>query len=167
MSEKWTAAKEDIKELEQKVRTAETFTRNDSLVKANIKKSHEELTMIDQQFLADEANTFAWAAGQAYAVGREVGLELEVTDGKVVGREVGQVTKIAHFVPYSININTECSYDQLVVLLKKFEKLSPYTSIANLAVISSPQNNLKHSVTFKVQWPLFQDPTKREKIING
>ena len=169
MAKKWTEAKKDIKELEQKVRTAESFTSQDKTVLASIQRSYSTLTDIESQFFADEHNKFAWAAELAYACGREVGLELKVSDGGVTGRSAvpGTTSVIASFVPYSINVNTECSYDQLVILLKKFESISPYTSIAQLSIATNPADFAKHGVSFKVQWPVFQNPAKRNKVISN
>ena len=165
MQEKMKVAKKDIKELAQQVKTAETFNSQDKTVVAAIEKNYKNLAGVDKQFLADEQNTFDWALEKASAVGREVGVELAISSVGVSGRSQGSATSIAHFVPYSINVNTECSYDQLVVLLKKFENISPYTSIGNLTIISSSSNYTKHAVSFRVQWPLFQNPNKRNKII--
>ena len=167
MSKKWKQANIDIKELSQKVRVAETFNQEDGKVLQDIKKTYLEIAKTDKEFLADEANKFAWAAALTYKVGREVGLELEVADAKVAGRTAGTASTVADFVPYSVNVNTECSYDQLVILLKKIEKISPYTSISNLSIVANPSDFNKHSISFKVQWPLFQNPNKRDKILKS
>ncbi|MFT5123433.1 MAG: hypothetical protein ACI97B_002066 [Verrucomicrobiales bacterium] len=159
MSANWGKYTKEVKDLSGKVRNAEVLTKDAAKIQQKTIAGNKELAKLNRDFMAEES--FAWASRQTYEIGRELGLDLEITQSGGTKRSSGGVGQIA---PYSIDVHTKCSYDELMALVVKIQDISPYTTIANLIVASSKSDFESHDVTLKVQWPIFKDPQVEAEI---
>jgi len=73
--------------------------------------------------------------------------------------------KAARFKPYTVNVSLECSFYELEKLIGSIEKENPYLCITRIGVIGQPENVMKHSVSFYVQWPIWVDEKHPIKLI--
>lgn len=71
------------------------------------------------------------------------------------------------FQLYTIGINVECGMHDLVLLLKNIETSNPYLAISKIEIVGRPSKADEHSVSFNVQWPIWQDKDTVSRIIQS
>lgn len=60
---------------------------------------------------------------------------------------------------YTVRVTLLAGYSQLVELLNDFEKSNPYLCVVEVQITGSAGNNPeRHSVSFQLQWPIWNDP---------
>lgn len=73
--------------------------------------------------------------------------------------------KAARFKPYTVNVSLKCSFYELEKLVGAIEEENPYLCITRIGVIGQPEDVMKHSVSFDVQWPIWADEKHPIKLI--
>jgi len=68
------------------------------------------------------------------------------------------------FRSYTVRVSVECSYDELVRLLKCLEESNPYLCVCALNITGQGGNPENHAIGFDLQWPTWADLGVPEKI---
>jgi len=101
-------------------------------------------------------------------------LNLTVKSVKHTGPEVKRFSmeddtkknpKAPRLAPYTVSVEMECGFTELINLIRSIEQENPYLCITRLGVIGQPENTLKHSVYFDVQWPIWMDAKEPMKLV--
>lgn len=64
---------------------------------------------------------------------------------------------------YPVEVTGQGGLEDLIDMIKVLETKNPYVSILDVRITPTSRRPLKHAVFFKVQWPIWRDPS----IVNG
>ena len=68
---------------------------------------------------------------------------------------------------YNVKVDIECGMHDLVLLLKNIETSNPYLSISEIDITGQSSKAGQHTISFNVQWPIWQDENLIENIIKS
>ena len=68
---------------------------------------------------------------------------------------------------YTVKINVECGMHDLILLLKNIEASNPYLSISEINITGQSSKAGQHTISFNVQWPIWQDEETIANIIES
>ena len=66
---------------------------------------------------------------------------------------------------YSARVVAECGTDDLVEWLRLLEEGNPLIAVSHITLSALPESVQKHAARFEVQWPVWIDPTMRERVV--
>lgn len=74
-------------------------------------------------------------------------------------------SKAPRFAPFTVNVEIECSFVDLIALIESIEEQNPYLCITRIGIKSQPDNHLEHLISFDVQWPIWIDAKHPMKLL--
>jgi hypothetical protein len=106
------------------------------------------------------------AAKKLAAYASAVNIVLENKDIREMGTsELGTDKGNPILQVYTARVGLQCSYNDLVRLLREIESSNPYVSVTDIAVAGRRETDKeKHSVQFEVQWLIWRDPEMPKKV---
>ena len=66
---------------------------------------------------------------------------------------------------YSARVMAECGTDALVDWLRLLEEGNPLIAVTHISLSAQPETVQKHVARFEVQWPVWIDPTMRDRVL--
>ena len=60
---------------------------------------------------------------------------------------------------YGVQVSASAGYEALLRLFQALETSNPYVCISGLSIVAVPDTPERHRITFRVQWPVWRDPT--------
>ncbi len=130
---------------------------NDARVRKSLAESMGELQRSLEQYVAPRENPLAWITEKVYRGAREVGIDISSVQevispsGQIWNRK-GAPVKM--FSPYAVKIVTECSYAQLLDMVRILEESNPYLWVSGITIESQQRNIQKHAINLMVEWPM-------------
>ncbi len=104
-----------------------------------------------------------------YGHARSVGVDIESVS-EVEGDSqpwLGKDQTQRAFKPYAVRISTECTYAELVRLLRELEKNNPHMFITDIDVNSHEPGFIKHTVSLVVEWPSWKSTERISAFTTG
>lgn len=114
-------------------------------------------------------NPLSWATKKIYGEARSIGVDIEsvseVDADSAQWNGKDQVKRA--FKPYAVRIATECSYAELVRLLRELEKNNEHMFITDIEVNSREPGFTKHAVSLVVEWPSWKSTDRISAFTTG
>ncbi len=114
-------------------------------------------------------NPLSWATKKIYGHARSVGVDIEAVsevEGDAQQWMAKDQAKRA-FKPYAVRISTECTYAELVRLLRELEKNNPNMFVTDIEVNSHEPGYTKHTVSLIVEWPSWKSTERISAFVTG
>ncbi|MFH0908876.1 MAG: GspMb/PilO family protein [bacterium] len=114
-------------------------------------------------------NPLSWATKKIYGDGRSIGVDIESVSEVVsdVAQWAGKDQARRAFKPYAVRIATECSYAELIRLLRELEKNNPRMFVTDIDVQAREVDRLRHSVSLVVEWPCWKSTERISAFTAG
>jgi len=73
--------------------------------------------------------------------------------------------KAPRFSSYTVRVEMECSFFDLIKLIRAIEEENPYLCITNLGIVGQADNVMQHAISFDIQWPIWVKPKQPIKLM--
>ncbi len=156
-----------IEEVESKLKKADAKIQRMSVDKVDNDAAIKEILDIsDDYILASVLGNYQLVARDILeGASKELGLKIEPV------RELGKGTVPypsgpGAFKTYTARVSLNCGMHDLVKFLHKLESGNPYLCVTGLTVTErTSQSKDEHQVSFEVQWPIWDDPAVKDKLL--
>lgn len=156
------AGNEHVAEFELKVNLGESMLKRDIQMQKETQKLALTAMTIYQEQLPPESSRYIWALEQISQIGEELNIQLTVQEHPgsrfiaVRDKEKLDVNSIPMWIPYSVDVNLNTSFENLKKFLSILHKRQPYCSVGKLEIAADPVHPENHSITVLVEWPVFR-----------
>lgn len=165
------AAVQELSTLQADLDKAQRLMTRESIMRDQYDKVGKELEVIADQYVPPADNPLSWVAEQVYGSARGVGIEIEsVADlGTPSLPWARQAEDLRAYIPYRVRVVTQCSYSQLVELVRALETQNPYLNIAEVNIVGQAEDVERHMVRLSVDWPFrtMRDRPKKAASLKG
>ncbi len=159
---KRAANREEYETLKSKLDKAATAAKNEFVLSEKLEASTKELLNIANELVPSSDNPLSWVTRKLYAQARLVGVDIESVSEADGGLQTFELKEQAQraFKPYGVRLMTQCTYAQLVNLVRLLEDNNPYLSVSGINISSQLGSANRHQVTILVEWPFWKDPAR-------
>jgi hypothetical protein len=148
----------ELEDLRTQIFKAQMAMSGEAKVRAEYTEAMKLYTEAGNNYAVPENNPLAWVQDKLYTYAREAGVGIQSISP--VGSSAppawdGLIKSGRIYRPYTVRLNTECSYPQLIALIGLLERNNPYVSIMGLTVNAQEVSRTRHSITMIVEWPMW------------
>ena len=114
-------------------------------------------------------NPLSWATKKIYGHARSIGVDIEsVSEVDSDAQQwMGKDQAQRAFKPYAVRISTECTYAELVRLVRELEKNNAHMFVTDISVNSHEPGFTKHTVSLVVEWPSWKSTERISAFTAG
>ena len=165
------AGQKELKQLQEQLAQADQLLRRESVLREEYKRDSQTLAELINRALPPPDNPLSWAALRVYQAAQAVNLKVEALKVESLsvpwsltppptapGAEPSKA-RVYHFAPYGLQMGVQCSYNELVRLVRKLQE-DPNLSISRLSITGQAGTPEVHAVTLVVMWPMWGAPTR-------
>jgi len=162
----------EAEELETKLARADAAVSQQKKIRADLLRSTEEMTELNEKYLPPLGNALSWATERIYRDARRVGVDVASVSPSAMtsvpwerdmpGKKKQKQTRV--FVPFGVRISAKCGYFDLVRFIELMEQNNPYVCVDSLVVSVQTQDPQVHDVSMTLQWPIWKTGTGPEDI---
>lgn len=147
---------EELTQLRQQIQKAEVAMESESKLRAEYAAALGAYRNASEQYIVPTENPLSWVTEKAYSVGRRVGVDIQsvVEMGASSPMWDNLVKGERAYRPYTVRIMLECSYAQLVDLVRVFEGSNPCVCVSGITIAVGATPN-RHNVSLIVEWPMW------------
>lgn len=162
MTEEYEKLKAQLDQATQAIKTESQLTET----------LNDKTRMLEQAYresIPAIENPLSWATKKIYGHARSVGVDIESVS-EVEGDSqpwIGKDQTQRAFKPYAVRISTECTYAELVRLLRELEKNNPHMFVTDIDVNSHEPGFIKHTVSLVVEWPSWKSTERISAFTTG
>lgn len=149
---KRAAMTKEYSELEAQLGQATEAVKTEAQLRESLADKTRMLDQAMREYIPAQENLLSWATKAIYSEARSVGVDIESVselDASVGWTSKDQDKRV--FKPYSVRIATQCTYAQLVRLVRALEKKNPLMFVSSINIQGRDAD--KHVVLISVEWP--------------
>ncbi len=156
------AGRKNVAEFELKVSRGERMLRRHVLIQKETEKLSSTVMRIYREHLPPEVSRYIWALEQISQLGEDLGLQLTVQEHPgaryIPIRDKGKldVNSIPMWIPYSVDVNLNTSFENLKKFLTLLHECYPYCSVGKLEIPAAPMNPENHNIALLLEWPILR-----------
>jgi hypothetical protein len=152
---------EEFEKLEAQLDLANEAIKGETQLRDSLTDKTSMLELAYREYIPAPENPLSWATKKIYGEARGVGVDIESVS------EVGVDQAWTHkdqdkraFKPYSVRIATQCTYAQLVRLIRVLERNNPRMYVCDVSIQARDTGTGKHMVSIVVEWPSWKAADK-------
>jgi hypothetical protein len=155
-------AEKVIAELESEVNKGELLLQRDPRVRAETGKDARRILEIYDAYFPPETSRYGWAIDQLIGIGEELGFTPSVKESRGVRfvplrpRQEFNVNSVSMWVPYSVDVEFQTSFENLKKFITLLREKNPYCSLAKLEINAQEGDPEHHLISLIVEWPVFR-----------
>lgn len=155
-------AEKIILELESKVNKGETLLQRNLRVQADTRKGAQQILDVYETYFPPETSRYGWALDQLIGIGEEVGFTPTVKESRGIRyvplrpRQEFNENSVPMWVPYSVDVEFQTSFENLKNFIILLRKKNPYCSVAKLEINAQDGDPEHHLINLIVEWPVFR-----------
>ena len=165
-------AKVKISQLEEDLRTARIQIQRTGATKFELQEVTRNLVEYSEKEMLQprlgnyllQAREILSESGRAAGINDFTVTEMGLVDLPLQPKKTNLVATIS-VRAYSARVTAECGTDALVEWLRLLEEGNSLLAISHITISAQPEKVQKHAARFEVQWPVWMDPTMRERVI--
>ncbi len=143
-------AREELRELQQKITEAKDIIQRGSLIEDELLTSRTQLEKMSV-FAPTVFDRYAWAYEYVSRRAAEAGIEIDGLEE--LGNQSAKAEENEGSRPYEISISTHCGYNEMVRFLWHLEGKNPLIVVKELSIHASTEDPWSHNVRIVLQWP--------------
>ena len=165
-------AKVKISQLEEDLRTARIQIQRTGATKIELQEVTRNLVEYSEKEMLQprlgnyllQAREILSESGRAAGISDFSVTEMGLVDLPLQPKKTNLVATIS-VRAYSARVTADCGTDALVEWIRLLEEENSLLAISHITISAQPENVQKHAARFEVQWPVWIDPTMRERVI--
>ncbi|HEY8240613.1 MAG TPA: GspMb/PilO family protein [Kiritimatiellia bacterium] len=154
---------EEFVALDAKLALATQAVKDEGVLRDTLVDKTRMLEQAYRDYIPAPENPLSWATKKIYGEARAIGVDIESVselDSGDTGQWAGKDTEKRAFKPYAVRISLQCSFAQLVRLLRVLEERNPHMFVTDITIDANAGNVSKHIVSLVVEWPSWRSPDR-------
>ena len=148
---------DELDKLHSDIQKAEVAMDEESRLRTDYAEGMRSLQEASERYIVPMDNPLSWVTERIYASARLVGVDVqsvaEMTGTSAVWDNMIKTGRA--FRPYAVRVSADCSYEEVLALVRVLEEGNPYICVSGVLVAGVEQRVEKHSIGLTVEWPMW------------